>query len=64
MEPGEWGRYKGLHMHLAAAQWLLSMGTRMVRYGGTFTETVQGKWEYDRGARHPSIEYAQDRGLW
>eukprot|EP01043_Picozoa_sp_COSAG02_P019054 COSAG02_NODE_907_length_16005_cov_3.219252_9_plen_424_part_00 len=49
LEPGEWGRYKGLHMHKAAADWLLAMGTRMVRYGGTFTETTQGHWKSERG---------------
>lgn len=49
LEPGEWGRYKGLHMHKAAANWLLAMGTRMVRYGGTFTQTVQGHWKSERG---------------
>ena len=36
-------------MHLQAATWLLRMGTRMLRYGGTFTETVQGPWESSRG---------------
>ena len=49
LEPGTWGRYKGLHMHLEAAEWLLSMGSKMVRYGGTFTETVQGNWLAARG---------------
>ena len=49
LEPGAWGRYKGLHMHRNAAEWLLGMGTRMLRYGGTFTETVQGAWQDERG---------------
>ena len=49
LEPGEWGRYKGLHMHKTAADWLLAMGTRMVRYGGTFTQTTQGHWKAERG---------------
>lgn len=49
LEPGAWGRYKGLHMHKAAAEWLLHMGTKMLRYGGTFTQTVQGPWESARG---------------
>ena len=41
LEPGAWGRYQGLHVHRAAAEWVLAMGTRMLRYGGTFTNTVQ-----------------------
>jgi hypothetical protein len=48
LEPGAWGRYRGLHMHKLAAEWLLAMGTRMVRYGGTFTQTVQGLWKSSR----------------
>ena len=40
LEPGGWGRYKGLHVHLAAAEWILAMGTRMLRYGGTFTQST------------------------
>ena len=49
LEPGDWGRFKGLHMHKLAAEWVLAMGTRMLRYGGTFTETVQGHWKAGRG---------------
>lgn len=49
LEPGEWGRFQGLHVHRAPVEWVLAMGTRMLRYGGTFTETVQGHWMDQRG---------------
>ena len=56
VEPGMWGRYHGLHMHRAAAEWVLAMGTQMARYGGTFTETVQGQWKHMRGQVQSGIE--------
>ena len=49
VEPGEWGRFAGLHVRRAAVEWLLEMGTTLLRYGGTFTQTTQGLWKYDRG---------------
>ena len=38
LEPGDWGRYKGLHMHRAPVETLLAMGIRMVRYGKKFED--------------------------
>ena len=49
MEPGLWARYQRLHVHLEAGQWLLQMKPRMLRYGGTSTQTVQGSWKSARG---------------
>ena len=36
------------------------MGTRMVRYGGTFTETVQGHWKAARRAEEARRKAEED----
>ena len=59
LQPGAWGRFRGLPMHRAPAEKLLAMGVRMVRYGGTFTETQYGLWEeYVLMLRMPLIQSA------
>jgi alpha-L-arabinofuranosidase len=44
VQPGGWGRYQGLPVNRRAIETLQAMGTRLLRYGGTFTQTQTSGW--------------------
>lgn len=47
LEPGTWGRYKGLPVRIEAAQTLQAMGVPALRYGGSVGSSVS--WKDFRG---------------
>jgi alpha-L-arabinofuranosidase len=44
VQQGSWGRYRGLPINLEAVRTLQAMGVRLLRYGGTFTQTQTSGW--------------------
>ena len=49
LQPGVWGRYKGLPVLKTGVQWLLDMGTSLFRLGGTFSGGEDYFWKLWRG---------------
>jgi alpha-L-arabinofuranosidase len=59
LQPGEWGRYKGLPVHRETVKTLQRMGVTSIRFGGSFVSYFGGYyfWKYWRGVpwARPSV---------
>ena len=49
LQPGAWGRYKGMPVLKTGVQWMLDMGTSLFRQGGTFSGGADYFWKRWRG---------------
>eukprot|EP00928_Gymnodinium_smaydae_P075106 TRINITY_DN58111_c0_g1_i1.p1 TRINITY_DN58111_c0_g1~~TRINITY_DN58111_c0_g1_i1.p1 ORF type:complete len:673 (+),score=94.79 TRINITY_DN58111_c0_g1_i1:51-2069(+) len=49
LQPGSWGRFKGLPVHLDTVKALQSIGVTVIRQGGTFELGANMAWKNQRG---------------
>jgi hypothetical protein len=61
LEPGDWGRYKGLPVRKDVADALLDEGVTVLRYGGSLVNTDEYRWKKMIGPREQRPPY---RGMW
>lgn len=63
LQPGTWGRFNGQPVLLSYAQTLQAMGTRVIRQGGTFSQTMA--WKQWRGPAwtRPSMGHVWGQSL-
>lgn len=50
MQPGEWGRFKGLQVRRDVAEKLIEQKVRVLRFGGCMANAMQYKWKQMLGA--------------
>ena len=46
LQPGEWGRFKGLNARRDVAETLMTMGVKAIRLGGSFVSVAEGSGTY------------------
>ncbi len=61
LQPGDWGRFKGLPVRRDVADGLIKLGTKVVRYGGSMVNTNSYRWKNMIGPRAQRPPYS---GLW
>ncbi len=61
LQPGEWGRFKGLPVRRDVAEGLLDQGITVLRYGGSMVNNGSYKWKNMIGPRDRRSAYA---GMW
>ncbi|MDR3688004.1 MAG: DUF1080 domain-containing protein [Fimbriimonas sp.] len=61
LEPGPWGRFKGLPVRKDVVQGLIGQGLTMLRYGGSMILSPEYRWKKMIGPRDLRQPY---RGLW
>jgi DUF1680 family protein len=61
LQPGEWGRYKGLPVRRDVAEGLVSQGITVLRYGGSMVNNPEYRWKKMIGPREKRPPY---RGHW
>ena len=49
LQPGEWGRYKGLPVRKDLADKLVEEGVTVIRYGGSFADSAPNRWKRQIG---------------
>ncbi|HSZ57790.1 MAG TPA: alpha-L-arabinofuranosidase C-terminal domain-containing protein [Tepidisphaeraceae bacterium] len=69
LEPGDWGRFKGLPVRRDVAGGLLAQGLTVLRYGGSMVNAPQYRWKKMTGARdrrppHQGTWYGQSSNGW
>ncbi len=61
LQPGEWGRFKGLPVRRDVAEGLIDQGITVLRYGGSMVNNGEYRWKKMIGPRDRRPPYA---GLW
>ncbi|MDB5331081.1 MAG: putative alpha-L-arabinofuranosidase [Phycisphaerales bacterium] len=61
LEPGAWGRFKGLPVRKDVADALVAQGLTVLRYGGSMVNASEYRWKKMVGPRDRRPPY---RGLW
>jgi len=61
LQPGEWGRFKGLPVRREVAEGLIGQGITVLRYGGSMVNSDGYKWKNMIGPRDRRPPYA---GTW
>jgi alpha-L-arabinofuranosidase len=61
LQPGEWGRFKGLPVRRDVAEGLVAQGITVLRYGGSMVNNSGYKWKQMIGPRDRRPPYA---GMW
>lgn len=61
LEPGEWGRFKGLPIRKDVAEGLIAEGLTVLRYGGSMINDPQYRWKKMIGPRDRRPPY---KGTW
>ncbi len=61
LQPGEWGRFKGLPVRRDVAEALVDQGITVLRYGGSMVNSPQYRWKKMIGPRDRRPPY---RGTW
>ena len=61
LQPGEWGRYKGLPVRRDVAEGLVDQGVSILRYGGSMVNCAEYRWKDMIGLRDRRPPY---RGTW
>ncbi len=69
LQPGPWGRYKGLPTRLDVAQGMVDMGLTVLRYGGSMINHPQYRWKEmigprDRRPTHAGTWYPYSSNGW
>ncbi len=62
LQPGEWGRYKGLRVRKDMVEKLLEQGVGVIRYGGSMMDVGANKWKRQIGPHDRRPGY--DGGGW
>ena len=61
LQPGKWGRFKGLPVRRDVAEALVSQGITVLRYGGSMVNHAEYRWKKMIGPRDERQPY---RGTW
>jgi hypothetical protein len=61
LQPGEWGRYKGLPLRRDVAEGMIDMGLTALRYGGSMVNAAEYRWKKMIGPRDRRPPY---KGEW
>jgi hypothetical protein len=61
LQPGEWGRFKGLPVRRDVAEGLMDQGITVLRYGGSMVNAAEYRWKKMMGPRDRRAPY---RGTW
>lgn len=61
LQPGRWGRYRGLPVRRDVVQGLIAQGITVLRYGGSMVNTDSYRWKQMIGPRDLRPPY---RGFW
>jgi Domain of Unknown Function (DUF1080)/Alpha-L-arabinofuranosidase C-terminal domain len=61
LQPGDWGRFKGLPVRKDVAEGLIDQGIAVLRYGGSMVNNPQYRWKSMIGPRDRRSPY---RGMW
>lgn len=61
LQPGEWGRFKGLPVRKDVAEGLIAEGLTVLRYGGSMVNAAEYRWKKMIGPRDRRPPY---RGTW
>jgi hypothetical protein len=61
VQPGEWGRFKGLPVRKDVAEGLMAQGLTVLRYGGSMVNADEYRWKKMVGERDRRPPY---RGTW
>ncbi len=61
LEPGEWGRFRGLPVRRDVAEGLIRQGVTVLRYGGCMANASEYRWKKMIGPRESRPPYA---GFW
>jgi hypothetical protein len=61
LQPGEWGRFKGLPVRRDVAEGLVAQGLTVLRYGGSMVNHAEYRWKKMIGPRDRRPPY---RGTW
>jgi hypothetical protein len=61
LQPGEWGRFKGLPVRRDVAEALVAQGLTVLRYGGSMVNAAEYRWKKMIGPRDRRPPY---RGTW
>lgn len=61
LQPGEWGRFKGLPVRRDIAEALIDQGITVLRYGGSMVNAPEYRWKKMLGPRDQRAPY---RGTW
>ncbi len=61
LQPGEWGRFKGLPVRRDVAEGMIQQGITVLRYGGSMVNKAGYKWKNMIGPRDRRPPYA---GMW
>ena len=61
LQPGEWGRFKGLPVRRDVAEGLIDQGITVLRYGGSMVNHAEYRWKKMIGPRDRRPPYA---GTW
>ena len=61
LEPGEWGRYKGLHVRADVAKEIKNAGIKVLRFGGCMANAADWKWKKMIGKVEERTPY---KGWW
>ena len=58
LQPGDWGRFKGLPVRRDVAEGLIDQGITVLRYGGSMVNTAEYRWKKMIGPRDRRPPYA------
>ena len=61
LQPGEWGRFKGLPVRRDVVEGLIHQGVEVMRYGGSMVNSASYKWKNMIGSPDRRPDY---HGLW
>jgi hypothetical protein len=61
LEPGDWGRFKGLPVRRDVAEGMINQGVSVIRYGGSMVNSPAYKWKNMIGPRDRRSSY---EGTW
>jgi hypothetical protein len=61
LQPGEWGRFKGLPVRRDVAEGLIGQGITVLRYGGSMVNNAEYRWKKMIGPRDSRPPY---KGFW
>ena len=61
LQPGDWGRFKGLPVRRDVAEALVAQGITVLRYGGSMVNHPEYRWKKMIGPRDSRQPY---RGTW
>ena len=69
LQPGEWGRFKGLPVRRDVAEGMLNQGITVLRYGGSMVNAPEYRWKKmigprDRRPPYPGTWYSYSSNGW